>query len=98
VFAFNFQDHLPAVWWTVTVLLMLVGVAGTLLPLLPGTTLILAGAVVHKIAFPEGLHTITWWTVGAQVVLMLLSHGVDFVSGAVGANTLERRAMARSAE
>jgi uncharacterized protein YqgC (DUF456 family) len=81
----QFHDYLPPVWWTVTILLMLIGVAGTLLPLLPGTTLILAGAVVHKIAFPDGPHTITWWTVGAHVVLMLASYGVDFVSGAVGA-------------
>lgn len=83
--AFAFSDHLPVLWWTLTVLLMLIGLAGTLLPLLPGTTLILAGAVVHKIAFPEGPHTISWWTVAVLVVLMLISHGVDFVSGAVGA-------------
>lgn len=81
----DFHAYLPAIWWTLTVLLIVVGIVGTFLPLLPGTTLILAGAVVHKIAFPSGPHTITWITVIGLVVLTLATYAVDFVSGAVGA-------------
>lgn len=43
--------------WTLVVLLMLFGLAGTVVPLLPGTTLILLGAVVHKLMLPA---EITW--------------------------------------
>jgi len=76
---------LHTVWWTLTILLMVAGVAGTLLPLLPGTTLILAGAVVYRLTLdPDGL-AISWWSIGGLAVLMVVSHVIDFVSGAVGA-------------
>jgi len=70
------------VWWTVTLLLMLVGLAGTLLPLLPGTSIILAAAVLHHFTVKQ---TVGWWTLGGLTVLTLLSYGVDLVSGTVGA-------------
>ena len=41
--------------WSLTVLLMLVGLAGTFLPLLPGTFLILLAALVHKLLLPESI-------------------------------------------
>jgi len=64
---------------------MVVGLIGTVVPLLPGTMLILCGAVVHKLAFDQGPHTISWWTIGVLVVLAVASYGVDFISGTVGA-------------
>ena len=76
---------MTAAWWTLIALLMLTGFLGTLLPLLPGTTLILAGAVTHKVVFATGPHTISWWTIAGLTMLMLISYGIDFVSGAVGA-------------
>jgi uncharacterized protein YqgC (DUF456 family) len=81
----DLHPYLPTLWWSLVVLLMVVGLIGTLLPLLPGTTLILAGAVLHKVAFPSGPHTITWWTVAGLVILTLATYAVDFISGAVGA-------------
>ncbi len=38
------------VWWTLTLVLMFAGLVGTVVPLLPGTTIILAAAVVHHFA------------------------------------------------
>jgi uncharacterized protein len=76
---------MTTLWWSLTVLLMILGLLGTCVPMLPDTPLILAGAVVHKVAFPEGAYTITWWTIGALVVLMLISFVIEFISGAVGA-------------
>lgn len=78
-------DQLPNLWWVLIVLLMLVGLAGTVLPLIPGTTLILAGAITHKLAFASSAHTISWWTIGVLLVLAVASYVVDFISGAVGA-------------
>lgn len=78
-------ENLHWLWWTLTILLMVVGVLGTLLPLLPGTTLILAGAVVYRVTLDPDGAVMSWWTVGGIGVLMVISHVVDFVSGAVGA-------------
>ena len=72
-------------WWTLIILLIVVGVIGTFVPLLPGTTLILAGAVVHKLVFTEGPHALSWWVIGGMFVLMIVSYAIDFISGAVGA-------------
>lgn len=43
--------------WALTAILMLVGLIGTLVPVLPGTLLILAAALVHKLLLPA---TLTW--------------------------------------
>ena len=76
---------MTVLWWTLIILLIVVGLIGTVMPLLPGTTLILAGAVVHKIVFPEGPHTLSWWVIGGMFALMMISYIIDFISGAVGA-------------
>jgi hypothetical protein len=71
-------------WWTLTIVLMLTGLVGTVAPLLPGTTIILAAAVVHHFALGEA-HSVGWWTLGGLLLLTVVSHIVDFVSGALGA-------------
>lgn len=73
-----------ALWWTLTLLLMLVGLVGTVVPLLPGTTIILAAAVLHHFALGAE-HSVGWWTLSALAVLMLISFALDLVSGSVGA-------------
>ena len=71
-------------WWTLTIVLMLTGLAGTVLPLLPGTTIILGAAVMHHFALGAE-KSVGWWTLGGMLVLTILSYVVDFVSGALGA-------------
>src|SRR5829696_7818727 len=71
-------------WWTVTILLMLIGLAGTVLPLLPGTTIILAAAVLHHLMLGEA-QSVSWWTISGLAVLTAITYVVDFVSGTVGA-------------
>lgn len=62
---------------------MAAGVAGTVIPLLPGTTLIIAAAVVHRwLAGPEA--GASWPLLGWLTLLYLLSLLIDFVSGALG--------------
>lgn len=77
--------NLHWLWWTLTVLLVLVGLLGTLLPLLPGSTLILAGAVLFKLTLDPTNTIISWWTIVGLLVLMIVSYVIDFISGAVGA-------------
>ncbi len=61
--------------WFLTLVLMLVGFVGVIVPLLPGTTLILIAAVVHKLILPDDL---SWTTVVWIGVFWLLSVIADF--------------------
>ncbi|MCX6966584.1 MAG: DUF456 family protein [Verrucomicrobia bacterium] len=71
-------------WWIFTLLLMLIGLAGTVLPLIPGTALILTAAVLHRITLgPE--QSVGWVTLAALTVLMLLSQALELLSGSLGA-------------
>lgn len=56
--------------WSCVMLLMLVGLVGCVIPLLPGTTLILIGALLQKWLLPE---TLTWLAVGWIAAFWLLS-------------------------
>lgn len=73
-----------SLWWTLTLLIMLVGLVGTVVPLLPGTSIILAAAVMHHFALGAE-RSVGWWTIGGLVVLTVVSYVLDFVSGAMGA-------------
>ena len=75
---------MTTLWWTLTLLLMLVGLVGTVVPLLPGTTVILAAAIGHHLLLGEE-HSVGWWTIAGLALLTALSFVVDFFSGAMGA-------------
>ena len=67
--------------WTCTVVLTLVGLAGVLLPVLPGTTLILIGVVLHKVFLPDQL---SWAVVGWVTAFWLLSIVMDVAGVLIG--------------
>ncbi len=67
--------------WCLTSFLMLVGFAGTILPLLPGTTLILAAAFIHKLLLPADL---TWSLFAIIGGIWLLSVIADFAGVIIG--------------
>jgi len=71
-------------WWGVTLVLMAIGLIGTVLPVLPGTAVILAGAVVHRVMLgPE--KGLGWASLLFLTLLMLASYGIDFLGGWFGA-------------
>ena len=71
-------------WWLVTVVLFAVGLIGTVLPVFPGTTIILAGAVIHRVMLgPE--KSIGWSSIVVLVLLTLATYALDFFSGYFGA-------------
>jgi uncharacterized protein YqgC (DUF456 family) len=72
---------MDGLWWVLTAALMLVGLVGTVVPLVPGTVLILCGAVVGHFA----LHAVGWPTLVGLTVLTILAQLLDFASGAMGA-------------
>lgn len=69
--------------WVLAVLLIVVGVVGTVLPALPGAILVFAGVALG--AWIDGFARISGWTVGVLGVLTLIAWLVDFVSGYFGA-------------
>lgn len=68
-------------WWALSVFLMLLGLAGTVVPLIPGTVLILAGAILIH-AF---IGVVGWSTLIVLTLLMLIAQALDIVSGSLGA-------------
>ena len=71
--------------WTVVILLLVVGFLGTFLPVLPGTTLILAGSLLFYFTMGRESSGLAWQGLVFIGVLYLLSILLDWVSGALGA-------------
>jgi uncharacterized protein YqgC (DUF456 family) len=71
-------------WWSIAVILFAVGLIGTVLPVFPGTIIILAGALLHRMMLgPE--KSIGWGTIAVLVLLTVASYALDFLSGYFGA-------------
>jgi len=71
-------------WWVIAILLMAAGLLGTILPVFPGTTVILLAAVLHRIMLgPE--KSISWVVIAVLVLLTIISYALDFASGYWGA-------------
>ncbi len=71
--------------WACVVVLLIAGLAGTVVPFLPGTTLILCGSLLHFFALgmkESGLTILSLVIIG---VLYIVSIIVDGFSGAIGA-------------
>jgi uncharacterized protein YqgC (DUF456 family) len=69
--------------WVLAIALVLVGVAGTVLPALPGAILVLAGLALA--AWIDGFARVGFGTLAGLVGLTLLAYALDFVATALGA-------------
>jgi uncharacterized protein YqgC (DUF456 family) len=69
--------------WVLVAVLMIAGVAGTVLPALPGAALIFAGAVLG--AWIDDWTRVSWFALGVIGVLAMLSVVCDFVAASLGA-------------
>lgn len=72
-----------ALWWTLSVALIVVGVAGTVLPALPGTLFVLGGIVLG--AWIDDFTRVGWISVTVVTVLAVLAWVLDYVAGLLGA-------------
>ena len=70
-------------WWVLAALIVISGLAGTVVPALPGVPLIFAGLVLA--AWATGFETVGWGTIGVLAVLTALAVIIDFLSAAFGA-------------
>jgi uncharacterized protein YqgC (DUF456 family) len=69
--------------WILSVALIVVGVAGTVLPALPGTLFVLAGIVLG--AWIDDFTRVGWGVLTAVIVLAVLAWVLDYVAGLLGA-------------
>jgi uncharacterized protein YqgC (DUF456 family) len=74
-----------SVAWLITVSLLLVGLIGCVLPVLPGPPIIFLAAVAHRLMLGAEGSGLAWWSflvLGAMVALVQV---IELLSGAAGA-------------
>ena len=76
-------DLIPVLWWTLSLLLILLGLAGTVLPALPGTLLVAGGILLG--AWIDDFSRVGWVSLSVVAVLALLAWVLDYVAGLLGA-------------
>lgn len=69
--------------WILVVLLIVAGLAGTVLPALPGAALVFAGVLLA--AWIDDFTRVSTWTVLVCGMLMLIAWAADYVSAMLGA-------------
>lgn len=69
--------------WIACVALIVIGLAGTVLPALPGTVLILAGIVLG--AWIDDFSRVGWATLTVIIILAVAAWALDYIAGLLGA-------------
>lgn len=69
--------------WIIALLLIVVGVAGTVLPALPGTILVLAGIILG--AWLDDFTRVKWWVIAIISVLAVVAWATDYFATILGA-------------
>lgn len=69
--------------WLLSAALIVIGLAGIVLPALPGTILVFAGILLG--AWIDGFTRVGWIAVGAVAVLAVLAWLMDYVAALLGA-------------
>ncbi len=82
---FNADDLTNTLVWAAVAILMVAGFLGTFLPILPGTTLILGGALLFYFAMGMESSGLAWQGILFIGILFGLSVAFDWISGALGA-------------
>lgn len=75
--------EMQTIYYVIAAVLALIGIAGVVLPALPGLPLVFAGMLLA--AWANGFQEISVWTIVVLGVLTLLSIGIDFFATAMGA-------------
>jgi uncharacterized protein YqgC (DUF456 family) len=69
--------------WSLTIILLVTGLLGAIIPFLPGPFLLFLAGVLHSFLRPES--GVSWWGIGILGLLLALAYAVDFASGMMGA-------------
>ena len=74
---------MTALLWALAILLVAAGVAGTILPALPGAPLVFAGLLLA--AWIDGFQKVGWLTLTMLFFLMLLTFAIELAAAGMGA-------------
>lgn len=77
------EEPINVIVLVITLLIMLVGVIGTVLPIIPGTILIFAGALLY--ALVDGFQIVGWPTLVVLGVLAAVATTADLWASSIGA-------------
>ncbi len=77
---------ITAIWWVLAALLVVGGLAGTVLPALPGPPMVFAGLFIA--AWAGGFEQVGWTTIGILGLLTAVAWLIDFLAAALGAKRL----------
>jgi hypothetical protein len=75
------------VWWILALAMIVLGVAGTVLPALPGAPLVFAGIVLA--AWTDGFTRVGLPTLAVLGLLTAIAWATDFVAAALGAKRVD---------
>lgn len=70
--------------WIITSCLLIAGLVGCFLPVLPGHLIILIAAIAHRLMLGREGSGMEWWSFVILIVLMAGSQAFEFYSGAAG--------------
>jgi uncharacterized protein YqgC (DUF456 family) len=70
--------------WLVTISLIIAGLVGCVLPVLPGHLILLIAAIAHRLFLGREGSGLEWWSFVILALLMAISQTFEFVSGAAG--------------
>jgi len=72
-----------ALWWILSIALIVLGLAGIVLPALPGTLFVFVGILLG--AWIDHFSRVGWFALGAIAVLAVLAWLMDYVAAVLGA-------------
>ena len=71
--------------WLITISLMVVGLIGCVVPVLPGPPILFIAALGHRLMLGADGSGLSWWTILGLGVIVAVVQVIDIVSGAAGA-------------
>lgn len=81
---FTWDNATTATAWLVTILLLICGVVGSLIPILPGHLFIFLAAISHRLMLGAEESGLRWWSFVILFTLMAASQAIEMLSGSVG--------------
>jgi hypothetical protein len=73
-------------WWVLAGLITIAGLAGTVIPALPGVPMVFLGLFIG--AWIGNFETVGWVTIGVMAALAVVAWVIDFLAAAAGARYL----------
>ncbi len=75
-----------ALTWTISLLLIFIGLAGMLIPVMPGLPLVYLGTALHKFAFFT-VHPISWTAFWILTAIFAVAQVIELTAGFLGASS-----------